>query len=939
MPVTSTIARLIPQEQPRLPPPSTHTPILPVREDNPSEGDDVDDDGGIKPPSISTISKAIPQQQPRLLPVQRSSPPSSSPARVPKRQDLTDDDDEDDDGGIKPPSVSTLAKIIPQQQPRLWPIQQSSPPHSQPTQGAPPPRPQVPQAPPALRPQVPQGPPPLRPQAPQGSFPPRVPPRQDIVDDDEDDDGGINPKVIARQRRELEEKKKNKEEAKKKKQLDLDEEDDDGGVSKQKQLAAEKKKRELEAKKKLQEQAKARRDQDDDEDDDGGPKRQEPIHKKKPVKTISKSEILREEDEDEDGGRIVKTYDTVRMIMPKKQPILNNQRKKSPSPEADADADGSMSTTKRAQQPLLASYDTVGRIVPKVSTDFRRIKEDNHYDTIPTDEERAARVNAVYSPPSYDQASNPNDLHLLRTISYREAQHSTPPLTQRRPTGTPSIRSHSNTNEDSSHYSEITNDTAHSGVINRSYSNTGSIRSASNHSIKQASQHTLKEEQQTEESIVETEEEEEEEEEEQEKPLKAKRAPTSNMSTAYETLGYLFKPKEAAEITKARKKKQARFRWFLAYTILNNYHLFDLRKQVQSRLALLRIQRSNLFDDQQQTAAAASVVVPVQKSFAISEFPESPGAKRSARMRYILSKHIFLINHFFLSFRLIPPTPEVPVSPEQRAVMGRRLLSVPIPIIDDFPQSPAERYIAIRSCMLYDTNMQQINSSQVPSTASQQAQMQLESRLGVLRPPNVVIQPPSNSSIRSKDKRPTYERQESHHSTPLIINQFTGTPTFQALPESTHSTTDYPIANSSSITNFSTLRTQMSHAQHTQAWQLQQTKKYHKKRPYCYIYGPPPQRPLEEKVATAAILTPQLILPNGETQRGFHNLPFQFPPQDRTINEKTKNKQGRQRSPVLSSHIEENNQDTSIKKKTLRTTAAIIHRKDSQSSVSNVTEV
>lgn len=47
-----------------------------------------------------------------------------------------------------------------------------------------------------------------------------------------------------------------------------------------------------------------------------------------------------------------------------------------------------------------------------------------------------------------------------------------------------------------------------------------------------------------------------------------------------------------------KKKKQARFRWFLAYTILHNFHLFELRKQNQIHLARLYIQRNNLINEQ-----------------------------------------------------------------------------------------------------------------------------------------------------------------------------------------------------------------------------------------------------------------------------------------------------------------------------------------------------
>jgi hypothetical protein len=527
----------------------------------------------------------------------------------------------------------------------------------------------------------------------QYSSAPAVPQRQDINDEDDGDDGGINPKIIAKQKQEIEKKKKAKEEMKKKKQLDDDDDDDDGGInpkiiakqkqelekkknknksktplfldddedvdggiSKQKILAAEKKKQELEAKKKKKEQMKAKAKQDNDDDDDGAPKRQEPIKKKKPTEKISKSEILKEEDEDDDGGRIVKTYDTIRKIIPNKQPVLDHSTKKSPSPEA-AD-DGSMSTSKHQQEPLLKSYDTVGRMVPKISTDYRRIKEENPYDRIPTDEERAARSQAVYSPPSYGKATNSNDLYLLRTISYREAQQSTPPLIERRPTGSLSLRSHSNTNEDSSHYSEITNDTVSSGVINRSYSHTGSIQSASNHSIKlqnkEPSQQTLKEEQHTEESTIETEEEdeddeedeEEEEEEEEEKkeqskdkPLKLK--PLPNVSTAFQTISHMVKPGGVPGIDEIIKKKRARFRWFLAYTILNNYHLFDLRKQVQSRLARLRIERSNLIDEERHaTAAAAADAVADQQPISKAGISTSPGI-RQRNLKYIYSNKFY----------------------------------------------------------------------------------------------------------------------------------------------------------------------------------------------------------------------------------------------------------------------------------------------------------
>lgn len=295
-------------------------------------------------------------------------------------------------------------------------------------------------------------------------------------------------------------------------------------------------------------------------------------------------------------------------------------------------------------------------------------------------------------------------------------------------------------------------------------------------------------------------------------------------------------------------------------------------------------------------------------------------------------KEILLL-HSFLSSRA-GPTPTSTI---------HRLLSVPIPVIDDYPQSPAERYVAIRSSMLYDVNAQQADTprspiSLVPSAASQP--MRLVQRN--LNLPSLVVHPPSDSSTTSKTKRPEYQRQETVASDPLVINPITGTPMFQAIPESTHSTADYPLVTNSSLSNSSILRTQMSHAQHMQAWQQSQLRKLQKKRPHCYHYGAPLQRPMEEKLATAAILTPQVLLTGENTRRFPSNSPFRYPRQEKTINEKsTKNrsKSGDPSAASLSSHVEESKQDSSIKKKSLRVTSSPTHKKNPPKDHSNVTEV
>jgi len=259
------------------------------------------------------------------------------------------------------------------------------------------------------------------------------------------------------------------------------------------------------------------------------------------------------------------------------------------------------------------------------------------------------------------------------------------------------------------------------------------------------------------------------------------------------------------------------------------------------------------------------------------------------------------------------------------AVVARRLLSVPVPVVDDYPQSPAERYVAIRSAMLYDANAQQSDTSrsQAPSIASQQVRFK--------ETPTVIVQPPSEGSTKSK--RPSFEREATTGSDPVIVGPLAGTPMFQAIPESVQSTADYPLANGSSISNVTTLRTQMSHAQHMRAWRHEQLKKVQKKRTHCYHYGTPLQKSLEEKIATAAILTPQIIDPQ------LHRSPFQNLRQMQTINETQPKTKAQSSSSATTTTTTNASDNSSVRKKKIRATSSMMQRKDSPDGFSNATEV
>jgi hypothetical protein len=297
---------------------------------------------------------------------------------------------------------------------------------------------------------------------------------------------------------------------------------------------------------------------------------------------------------------------------------------------------------------------------------------------------------------------------------------------------------------------------------------------------------------------------------------------------------------------------------------------------------------------------------------------------------------------------------------------------MPVSVINDYPTSPAERYIAIRAHMLYDTNNQQTDTSytaatsQTPTTATfsnQQFQRPIttaisDQSLGFPISPDIIVQPPSESSARST------QNQSNVYLTPRAFQRGTMTPSlFQPASASNQSTADYPLA-ASSTANSSTFRTQMSHEQHMQAWRQDQMGKIQKTQRHCYIYGQPPQPLLVDRVSTAAILTPQILstatkqqqvppTPNtGNTLRRPTVSPFHFPlPSSKirsapssiisdTNNQKLKTKLQQQNVPIppkRMDRLDEDPQEISNTNKPSKTTSVLIHKDDSQSDTSDVT--
>jgi hypothetical protein len=321
----------------------------------------------------------------------------------------------------------------------------------------------------------------------------------------------------------------------------------------------------------MPQQQSSKRNLDNRIDEDGGVskqnKTQQTTNKNNDVpkrQESNKNKTSNKPKKHEDGECIVQPSHTVQMIIPSKQPILYNPIAKQDSSPDNTDDDSKPPSKHKKRSTISTSYDT-----------------------IPKEEEHEPQATTSYCPPSYNLATNPTDLPRSRTTSYHRVAHqSTRPLIPYRPNMSPVLHRHKNTNDDdSSLYSEITCDTTQSAVSNPTYSKVGLIQISSDHSNKQ-------QQKRNDDTDVESEEEEKQEEVEL---LKSQ----SNESTT-DTSIEAEKEKE-----RIKQRKRLRFRWHFLYTILRNYHLFDLRKDVQGRLTRLHLQRSNLIDEQQLSTTIA----------------------------------------------------------------------------------------------------------------------------------------------------------------------------------------------------------------------------------------------------------------------------------------------------------------------------------------------
>jgi hypothetical protein len=163
---------------------------------------------------------------------------------------------------------------------------------------------------------------------------------------------------------------------------------------------------------------------------------------------------------------------------------------------------------------------------------------------------------------------------------------------------------------------------------------------------------------------------------------------------------------------KIQRQKRARFRWFLAYTLLYNCRLFHLRKHAKNPPVGLCTERSHSIDEQNEAAAA-----DFQHPAINVEIPEPSESRprKTKKNRYIyLNKFIVKSS---LCFRLTIPTPNISVLPKQRSGLTHRPLSVPESDNNESPQSLAERYITFCLSMLDGIDVKPVDTSPSPDVS------------------------------------------------------------------------------------------------------------------------------------------------------------------------------------------------------------------------------
>ena len=289
--------------------------------------------------------------------------------------------------------------------------------------------------------------------------------------------------------------------------------------------------------------------------------------------------------------------------VPPRQDLPINSLKSTPENRSEEDEDSTASQSKKRKKGISKIKFSTGDngddddspvqvLIPpdQLKLDNRESKEKSSFNKTPYEnvltEEQGTQETTAYSVPS----SHPNDAQPLRSISYCQAHVKTPPLSVHRSLMFSALPNRTNTNDDSSHYSEITNDT---------------IRSVASNASSTKNKQTHKESKLDNKIDIENQVEEEAGSQEENRPLISSQNPMPDPSDNGSTTNAEddeSKKKAAAEENEKEKKrilqrKRARTRWHLLYTLQRNYGIVELRKRFANHLATQVTQRA-MFEEQ-----------------------------------------------------------------------------------------------------------------------------------------------------------------------------------------------------------------------------------------------------------------------------------------------------------------------------------------------------
>lgn len=271
------------------------------------------------------------------------------------------------------------------------------------------------------------------------------------------------------------------------------------------------------------------------------------------------------------------------------------------------------------------------------------------------------------------------------------------------------------------------------------------------------------------------------------------------------------------------------------------------------------------------------------------------------------------------------------------------MISVAASSVNEYPTSPAERYVAIRAQMLYDPTNQPTTPTSVSAvsfttTAISATPQPLRTQVATTL---------SNQSAGFAVVSADVTQRPSKFQPTLTPSQF------QSTIASNQSTADYPMVESS-VAHSPIYYSQTSHDQQMQVWRQKEIQKIQKKQRHGYVYGDTQQPTSPDRLAVTTILAPQSVSSQttqqqppptpstGQFIRPATQSPFVFTAiasQPQNLPTETKNPMSKPSNPPLPptvpppppkrmDRLDEDSRETSDAESSTIITTALVHRRE-----------